>query len=159
LQYASYHKRVACTVQAIRIACGMPRRAQRPARSGCPLNAFLEVLGDPWALLVVRDLLFKEKRTYGEFARAGEGIATNILASRLQRLQDYGIVEAAPDPADARRAIYRLTEKGLDLAPALVEMILWGARHFSTDAPLSEVRRMKRDPKAYVAALRRRYAR
>src|SRR6266540_2258017 len=124
------------------------RSAPRPRRSGCPLNAFLEVLGDPWALLVVRDLLFRAKRTYGEFLRGGEGVATNILARRLRLLQDHGIVEATPDPRDARRAVYRLTEKGLDLAPVLVEMILWGAKHFSTDAPASEVRKMSRDRKA-----------
>ena len=102
----------------------MGRHLASPDRSACPIYAFLEPLGDRWALLIVRDLLFKGRTRYGDFLEGGEGIATNILASRLRRLESSGIVESRSDGADARKRIYRLTPKGLDLAPALIEMVL-----------------------------------
>src|SRR5687767_15966738 len=88
-------------------------------RSGCPISIALEIFGDAWSLLIVRDLMFKGLRTFSEFASSDERIATNILADRLARLESAGIVTKAADPADARRLHYRLTDKGLDLAPAL----------------------------------------
>lgn len=126
-----------------------------PERSACPLNAFLEPLGDKWTLLIVRDLLFKGKTRYGEFLDGGEGVATNILADRLQRLEAGGIVESRSDDADARKRLYRLTAKGLDLAPALVEMVLWGAKYYRTAAPPDVIRRMTRDRAGFLRELRR----
>jgi DNA-binding HxlR family transcriptional regulator len=98
-------------------------------RSGCPLNASIEMLGDRWSLLIVRDMMVRGFSTFKEFVESDEGIATNILADRLQRLEDYGIVAAAANPCDGRKLIYRLTQKGIDLAPVLTEMVLWAARH------------------------------
>jgi len=112
------------------------------------------MLGDPWSLLVVRDLMFKGGKTFGDFLSADEGIATNILTDRLSRLEANGIVERRRDPADARRLIYRLTEKGIDLAPAMVEIVLWATTYEKTDAPLEIIRAMRRDKAGFLARLR-----
>jgi DNA-binding HxlR family transcriptional regulator len=105
-------------------------------RSHCPVSFGLESMGDRWSLLIIRDIIFFGKRTYGEFLRAEERIATNILASRLQFLEGIGVLTKSPHGEDARKDIYSLTEKGLDLIPILFEMVRWSAKH---DA-LSEAR-------------------
>ena len=115
------------------------------------------MLGDPWTLLVVRDLLFKGATSFGQFLSAGEGIATNVLADRLSRLETNGIVEKERDAADARRLVYRLTGKGIDLAPVLVEIVLWATRYEKTDAPPELIRAMRKDKSAFVAQLRARW--
>ncbi len=118
-----------------------PRR-----RSDCPTAYALDVFGDRWTLLVIRDLLFGDKRRYGDFLDSEESIATNILSDRLARLEACGIVAVSPDPSDRRRKVYRLTRKGLDLAPLMVEMILWSAKHDPrTAASKAFVRRARRD--------------
>src|SRR5688572_5778966 len=94
----------------------------RSRRSTCPINASLEVLGDSWSLLIVRDLMFAGARTYRDFLRSDEKIATNILANRLAKLQAAGIITSRPDPEDGRRVLYRLTAKGVELAPVLMEL-------------------------------------
>lgn len=124
-------------------------------RSGCPISTALELFGDPWSLLVVRDLMFKGLRTFREFAAAGEGIATNILSDRLRRLEGAGIVAHDRDPADARRRIYRLTPKGADLAPILIDIVLWSAKHEKTDAPAAVVRDMQAHRGRLIAEIRR----
>ncbi|MFZ0799565.1 MAG: helix-turn-helix domain-containing protein, partial [Terriglobales bacterium] len=101
-------------------------------RSECPLNTSVEMLGDRWSLLIIRDMMLRGFRTYKEFLGCYEGIATNILAERLRRLVAYGIITAAPDPSDGRKLIYKLTAKGIDLAPVLTEMVLWAAAHEET---------------------------
>src|ERR1039457_3531864 len=93
-------------------------------RSGCPLNASVEMLGDRWSLLIIRDMMLRGFRTYKEFMECYEGIATNILADRLRKLTAYGIIAPEPDASDGRKLIYRLTKKGIDLAPVLTEMVL-----------------------------------
>ena len=123
-------------------------------RSGCPISIMLETVGDTWSLLIIRDLMFKGCTTYNEFLNAGEGIATNILSERLQRLEMTGLIEKRRDPADARKFIYRLTNKGIDLAPVLVEIILWSVRHEETDAPSKIIKTMKKDRDAFVANIR-----
>lgn len=105
------------------------KQGKNRLRSHCPVNYGLEAFGDRWALLILRDIVFRGKRTYGEFLRSEEGFATNILASRLQHLVDAGILRRTPDERDGRREIYTLTEKGLDLIPVLFEIVLWSARH------------------------------
>jgi DNA-binding HxlR family transcriptional regulator len=101
-------------------------------RSGCPVSIGLETIGDRWSLLIIRDMMVRGYRTFMEFQRSGEGIATNVLADRLQRLQRAGIVTAERDEKDARRVNYLLTAKGIDLAPMLLELLIWGARHERT---------------------------
>jgi len=112
------------------------------------------MLGDPWTLLVVRDLMFKGGNTFGDFLSADEGIATNILTDRLSRLEANAIVEKHRDPTDARRLIYRLTEKGIGLAPVMVEIVLWAATHETTDAPRDVIRAMRGDKAAFLAQVR-----
>ena len=101
-------------------------------RSECPLNASVEMLGDRWSLLIIRDMMLRGFHNYKEFLECYEGIATNILADRLRKLVEYGIIVAQKDPNDGRRVTYRLTKKGIDLAPVLTEMVLWAAAHGDT---------------------------
>ncbi len=109
-------------------------------RSHCPVNFGLEAFGDRWALLILRDIVFNGKRTYGEFLKSREGFATNILASRLDMLLDEGILRLEADEADARKGVYSMTEKGLDLIPVMFEIMLWSFKH----DPKSEARRITR---------------
>jgi DNA-binding HxlR family transcriptional regulator len=133
-----------------------PRKAvRRTRRSDCPVAIALEIWGDRWSLLVIRDLLIKELRTFKEFLASGEGIATNILTDRLRRLEAEGLVAHRPAP-DRRGIVYRLTPKGMDLAPVLVEVILWAARHEQTAAPAATIRRIKEDRDRFIAELRAR---
>ncbi len=105
----------------------MTRKQDR--RSDCPINFALQTFGDTWSLLIIRDIVYYGKKTYGAFFASEEGIATNILASRLARLEQNGILKKTPDAADRRKDDYSLTEKGLDLIPILLEMAGWSAKH------------------------------
>jgi DNA-binding HxlR family transcriptional regulator len=136
----------------------MARKKSVPKRrSGCPLNASVEMLGDRWSLLIIRDMMLRGSRTYKEFLECYEGIATNILADRLRKLQAYGIIAAEPDPKDARKVTYLLTAKGIDLAPVLTEMVLWAAAHEDTGNP-ALVQQMRADKEKFLAGVRRRWA-
>src|SRR5689334_12346898 len=95
-------------------------------RSDCPIAYALDFVGDKWTLVVLRDLILGRKRYFQEFLSSNEKIASNILASRLKLLERSGLVTRARDPAHARRVIYAPTEKGLDLLPAILELVRWG---------------------------------
>lgn len=129
----------------------------RKRRSGCPVSISLELLGDRWSLLIVRDLMVRGLRTFKEFHESGEGIASNILADRLRRLEEVGIVETETVAGDARRIHYRLTERGIDLAPVLLELLVWGASHERSSAPPALVDQMKNNRDAFLAEVRRRW--
>ena len=127
-------------------------------RSDCPISFALDVFGDRWTLLVIRDLLFKHKHRYGEFLGSEERIATNILADRLRKLEDAGMITRTKAARNAGGVSYALTEKGLDLAPILVEMILWSAKHDAATAAEPEfVAAALRDRQALVAAVTRKH--
>jgi DNA-binding HxlR family transcriptional regulator len=126
-------------------------------RSGCPVSLSLERFGDRWSLLIVRDLMVRGYRTFKEFEESGEGIATNILADRLEKLERYGILTAEPDPTDGRRIHYRLTKKGIDLAPVLLELLIWGARYENTGGSCALIRGMENNRAAILAEVRRRW--
>lgn len=98
-------------------------------RSRCPISSALDLVGDRWSLLIVRDIAFAGKRTFSDFAGSDEGIATSILADRLKRLERAGIVRKEKLPDNRKTNIYTLTEKGADLAPIIVEYILWSDRY------------------------------
>jgi DNA-binding HxlR family transcriptional regulator len=98
-------------------------------RSDCPISYALDLFGDKWTLLIIRDTLFKQKRRYSQFAESEEKISTNILADRLARLEVEGLVTKEADPKNGRQFVYALTPKALDLAPMLIEMILWSAKY------------------------------
>lgn len=91
----------------------------------CPMTYVLDILGDKWTFLVIRDMLFKCSCRYQHFMDSDEGIATNILADRLKKLLHHGIVKQQKDPDNGRKKIYSLTQKGLDLAPAILHLIKW----------------------------------
>jgi DNA-binding HxlR family transcriptional regulator len=136
----------------------MPKKKPTPKwRSGCPLNASVEVLGDRWSLLIIRDMMLRGFRAYKEFLGSYERIATNILADRLRKLEAHGIIASQQDPSDGRKLIYSLTPKGLDLAPVLTEMVLWAAAHEEV-GNLALVRQMRADKEQFIAAVRQRWA-
>jgi len=126
-------------------------------RSACPLNASVEMLGDRWSLLIIRDMMVRGHRTFKQFLSSDERIATNILADRLRRLESYGIITTRPDPTDGRKSHYLLTRKGMDLAPVLTEMVLWAAAHEETGNQ-ALVRLIKRDKAKFLAEVRKRWA-
>ena len=115
------------------------------------------MLGDRWSLLIIRDLMFRGFRTYRELLESEEGIATNILADRLRRLEQCGIISIEQDTTDRRKLFYRLTAKGMDLAPVLVELILWGARYEDTAAPPALLRKMEKNRAEFLSDLRARW--
>jgi DNA-binding HxlR family transcriptional regulator len=128
------------------------RRRQR--KSDCPVHFALEVFEDPWTLLIIRDLMFKDRSTYTDFLRAEEGIATNVLADRLVRLEEDGVI--AKDPSRSA-AGYHLTAKGMDLLPVLIEIIGWSAKHDPrTAADRTFVRRARKDRETFTRELRMR---
>ena len=136
----------------------MPKRKSSPKRrSGCPLNASVETLGDRWSLLIIRDMMLRGFRTYKEFLESYERIATNILADRLQKLIAHGIITTERDPSDGRKVIYLLTAKGIDLAPVLTEMVLWAAGHEDTGNQ-ALVRLIQKDKEKFLAAVQQRWA-
>jgi DNA-binding HxlR family transcriptional regulator len=134
----------------------MPKKKATPKwRSGCPLNASVEILGDRWSLLIIRDMMLRGFRSYKQFLESYEGIATNILADRLRKLIAYGIITTERDPSDGRKTIYSLTAKGIDLAPVLTEMVLWAAAHEDTENQ-ALVQRIQKDKQQFLAEVRER---
>jgi DNA-binding HxlR family transcriptional regulator len=115
-------------------------------RSHCPISFALDILGDRWTLVILRDLLMRGKKTYGELLASEEGIATNVLADRLNWLEHHGIVRRT-----AR--VYRVTQKGLDLLPMMLEMVSWSARYDPlTAAPPPMVKQLAQQRDAVLAA-------
>lgn len=107
-------------------------------KSGCPINLTLEQLGDRWSLIVIRDVMFGNRRSYGDLlAQSEEGIASNILADRLKRLTASGLLTRRPDPGHKQKSIYSLTEAAIQLVPLLAYMGAWGRRHTSPSRELS----------------------
>lgn len=107
-------------------------------RSDCPISFALDFLGDKWSLLVIRDLIFDGKRFYKEFLKSKEGIATNVLSDRLKKLENAGLVTSKVYEKLKTQKEYSLTEKGKDLIPVLVEIILWSAKHHKNLAVTDE---------------------
>lgn len=135
----------------------MASHGKAKPRSGCPVAVSLDLLGDRWSLLIVRDIMVRGYRTFREFQHSGEGIATNILADRLQRLEEGGILQREAAADDGRSTHYRLTAKGIALAPVLLELLIWGAHHEKTDAPCSAIEEMEQNRAAVLAETYRRW--
>ncbi|KZN41589.1 winged helix-turn-helix transcriptional regulator [Pseudoalteromonas luteoviolacea] len=100
-----------------------------PTRSQCPISNVLDHVGDKWSLLIIRDLMFFGKHTYSDLQNSDEKMATNILSSRLEKLEGDGLISKQLDPKDKRKKIYRLTNAGVDMLPILVEMIIWSSKY------------------------------
>jgi len=135
----------------------MSAKAKRRARSGCPVSTSLEILGDRWSLLIIRDLMVRGHHTFKEFQESGERIASNILTDRLRSLEAAGIITAEVEKDDRRRMSYRLTEKGIDLAPMLLELLIWGGKHEQTETPCAVVAEMEKNRDEILAETRRRW--
>jgi DNA-binding HxlR family transcriptional regulator len=116
-------------------------------RSECPISSSLDIWGDKWSLLIVRDLMFAKQCTYGDFLKSGEKIATNILASRLTMLEENGVITKQDHPDSKAKVLYKLTEKGIDLLPLMIEINLWANKYFTltpdSKAILEEVKKDK----------------
>jgi DNA-binding HxlR family transcriptional regulator len=115
------------------------------------------MLGDRWSLLIIRDMMVRGFRTFREFEESGEGISTNILADRLRKLEAKGILTAEVQETDRRRMNYRLTEKGIDLAPVLLDLLIWGAQHEETKAPCALITKMEKNREKVIHEVRRRW--
>jgi DNA-binding HxlR family transcriptional regulator len=107
-------------------------------RSGCPINLAVEVLGDRWSLVVIRDMMFGNRRHFRELLQhSDEGIASNILAARLQRLAELGLVTRAPDPSHKQKVVYSLTEQAIQLVPVMAALGSWGRQHLPVTPALA----------------------
>ncbi len=135
----------------------MAGKEGKTPRSGCPVSVSLEIFGDRWSLLIVRDMMVRGYRTFREFQNAGEGIATNILADRLRKLGEAGILTTEPAEEDGRSIHYRLTEKGIALAPVLLELLIWAAHHEETGAPCAVIEQMEQNRAAVLSETYRRW--
>jgi DNA-binding HxlR family transcriptional regulator len=134
----------------------MPR-PDHTARSDCPISYALEIFGDRWTLIVLRDLLLMSRQRYGELLACEEGIATNVLADRLKRLETRGLIAKARDPADKRQFIYRPTEASVSLVPMLVEMTVWGMRNGARGgADTDFIQRFEEDRDALIGEIEER---
>jgi DNA-binding HxlR family transcriptional regulator len=129
---------------------------QHEPRSNCPVSFSLDILGDRWTLLVIRDMVFDRKRHFREFLASDEGIATNILTSRLRMLEAADIICRRADQDNIRQVIYTLTEKGLDLIPVLVDLIVWGNKYGGAGTPREFVQRALSEQDGLIAEVRAR---
>lgn len=126
----------------------------RKKRSECPISGSLDIWGDKWSLLIIRDLMFANKSTYGDFLKSAEGIATNILASKLLNLEENKIIEKLDHPESKAKVLYRLTQKGIDLLPIFVEIYLWSDKYFSIpDDIQATVAEGKKDKERFIKSV------
>ena len=130
---------------------------QPKQRSDCPISSALDIFGDKWSLLVMRDLLFRNKLHYRDLLASEEGIATNILADRLAKLEQAGLIEKTDDGRRSGKQVYSATAKGADLIPLLLQMMLWSAEHNpQTAAPDALITELKTDLGQAAQAIRQR---
>ena len=120
-------------------------------RSDCPLSSSLDVFGDKWSLLIIRDLLFYKKSTYNDFLKSEEGIATNILASRLKALEENGVIEKSAHPDSKAKNLYKLTTKGIDLLPIIMEVYIWSDKYLALPADVKAIiKEVKKDKDKFI---------
>jgi len=120
-------------------------------RSDCPLSQSLDVFGDKWSLLIIRDLMFGNKCTYNDFLKSEEGIATNILATRLKGLEENGIIEKSAHPDSKAKNLYKLSAKGIDLLPIIMEVYIWSDKYLTIPADIkATIKVAKKDKDKFV---------
>ena len=123
-------------------------------RSDCPVSSSLDIWGDKWSLLIIRDLMFAKECTYGDFLKSPEGIATNILAARLQTLEENKMIEKLDHPESKAKVLYRLTKKGIDLLPVMIEINLWAEKYFPIPAERKTMlKEVKKDKAAFIKSM------
>lgn len=131
------------------------RSENKKRQTGCPVAFGLDTFGDRWSLLIIREIMLRGKKTYSEFMQAEEGIATNILIDRLKHLEAEGIIEKTRDPDNRRSFLYSLTEKGLDLAPIVLEIVRWSGKHDQRPVALKTVlEEVEKDRQGFEAKIR-----
>jgi DNA-binding HxlR family transcriptional regulator len=138
----------------VKVDCAAEEAMSDEHRSGCPINLTLEVVGDKWSLLIIRDMIFGNRRHFRELLlKSEEGIASNILADRMKRLVDQGIVTRRDDPSHKQKAIYSLTEQGIELLPILAQMAGWGRKYLPVTEELGIRARLLEEggPKMWAA--------
>ena len=122
-------------------------------RSDCPISSALDIWGDKWSLLIIRDLMLFKECTYGSFLKSSERIATNILAAKLQILKENGIIEKLKHPDSKAKVLYRLTPKGVDILPLILEISLWTEKYYPITAKRKAVlKEVKKDKEGYIKA-------
>ncbi len=120
-------------------------------RSDCPVSCSLDIWGDKWSLLIVRDLMIAKQCTYGDFLKSDEKIATNILASRLQTLEENKIIIKSDHPDSKAKVLYKLTQKGIDLLPLMIEINLWAEKYFTIPAARKAMlKEVKKDKEKFI---------
>ena len=120
-------------------------------RSNCPISSSLDIWGDKWSLLIVRDLFNLQECTYGDFQKAEEKIASNILANRLQMLEQNGIINKLEHPESKSKVLYRLTKKGIDLLPIILEIGIWADKYYEIDkTKKAELKEIKKDKEQFI---------
>jgi DNA-binding HxlR family transcriptional regulator len=123
-------------------------------RSDCPVSLSLDVWGDKWSLLIIRDLMFAKECTYGDFLKSPEGIATNILASRLQMLEENKIIEKIDHPESKAKVLYKLTNKGIDLLPIMIEINLWAEKYYQiAEDRKAMLKEVKKDKAGFIKSM------
>ncbi len=138
--------------------------SKRAARSSgkCPITFALDIFGDKWSLVILRDMIFKEKKYYGEFLNSAEKISTNILANRLARLESEGLISKTRDTENLSKFVYRLTRKGKDLIPLMLDIIEWSTKYdpqpgvpdnIIHGAPANLLKRWHEDREALIAEI------
>lgn len=119
-------------------------------RSECPVSFSLDIFGDRWTLLIIRDIMFRGKISYSEFIESEEKIATNILADRLNMLEAESILIKKVSSKNKSKYIYRLTKKGIDLLPIMIEIMQWGAKYNPDTPPKEIVKKLKQNKKGFI---------
>lgn len=120
-------------------------------RSECPISCSLDIWGDKWSLLIVRDLMFSKQCTYGDFLKSDEKIATNILASRLQTLEENGIITKSDHPDSKAKVLYKLSQKGIELLPVMIEINLWAEKYFTIPVERKAMlKQVKKNKEAFI---------
>lgn len=123
-------------------------------RSECPVSSSLDIFGDKWSLLIMRDMIFYNKSTFGDFLKSEEKIATNILTTRLLNLEEYKMIERLEHPDSKAKVLYRLTEKGIDLLPVIVEIQLWADKYLTLpDSIKAIIEEGKKDKSGFIETL------
>lgn len=130
--------------------------SERESRSECPIANGLDLMGDRWSMLIIRDLMLTNRNEFGHFLKSAEGISTNILTERLERLQCYEIINKLPHPTHGKKYIYELTEKGREFAPVLLEFALWSEKIFP-DSPIPKPlkKMIEEEPKSLFKRIKR----
>ena len=122
-------------------------------RSDCPVSSSLDIWGDKWSLLIIRDLMFAKECTYGDLLKSPEGIATNILASRLLALEENKLIKKLDHPKSKAKVLYRLTKKGSDLLPVMIEINLWAEKYFPIPADRKAMlKEVKKDKEGFITS-------